>query len=390
MTDHTDVEAPVFASEYSSNLPAVLKHLNISLAFTSYQAQSLMLVRTDGDSLDINVKQFARPMGLATDASGFTLGVFTQAIRFQREDGLLAQIHQPLPRIEDDPTAPRLDRAQDGSDQHTDERLLAAVDPRVDACFISRSSHYTGMINIHDIDWGDGGLWAVNSSFSCLCTLSPNYSFVPRWKPPFISDLQPEDRCHLNGMTLRDGKPAYVTTFSTADQARQWRTGDHGCGTLIDVARNEIVVDGLSMPHSPRWYRGRVYYCNSGLGQLCCYDPTTGVNQVLAELPGFTRGMDFYGPLLIVGLSTIRASAASQASPLAERCPETLCGLWILNLDDLSEVGHIRFTGDVAQIYDVAVLTGCCFPEVLEPDHPRLRNHFCFPPLTGRESVYGQ
>jgi len=382
-----------FGCDYSSNLPAVLKHLDISLAFTSYQAQRLMLVRSDGESLDINFKHFPRPMGLSADANGITLGVFSQVIRFQREDALLDKIKQPLGRIEDDVTAKKVqDEGESLAQLMTDEQrelheqyeavLHEPVDERVDACFITRSSHYTGMINIHDIDWGSDGLWAVNSSFSCLCTLSPDYSFVPRWKPHFISRLVPEDRCHLNGMALKDGVPAFVTTFSTADERGHWRSGgvSEG-GTLMDVQRNEILVDGLFMPHSPRWYNGKVYYCNSGFGQLCCYDPATGENSVLLELQGFTRGIDFYGPILVLGLSQVRQSQVSTPAPLAQKYDETLSGLWFINLEDHSEIGHIRFTGNVEQIYDVAVLEGCCFPEIIEPSHPRMRNHFCYPPL---------
>ena len=102
---------------------------------------------------------------------------------------------------------------------------------------------------------------------------------------------------------------------------------------------------------------------------------------MLAEVPGFTRGMDFHGPILVMGLSRVRQTDVSRPAPLAQKYDETLSGLWFFNLDDLSEIGQIRFTGNVEQIYDVAVLTGCCFPEIIEPSHPRMRNHFCHPPM---------
>lgn len=398
-----------YRAHYTANLPALLKHLNIALAFTSYQAGRLMLVRSDGQQLDVNYKSFMRPMGLTVTKDSLTLGIFTQVVKFQREDGLLSQIKQPLPPIETDITAPRIKPKESAEpaaveaasvddaelteqqreliaqeQQRWDEyqqTLMAPVDERVDSCFIARSAHYTGMINIHDIDWGTEGLWAVNSSFSCLCTLSPDASFIPRWKPHFISKLVPEDRCHLNGMTLKDGKPAYVTTFSTYDEAGVWRKGNKFDGTLMGVEHNEILLRGLSMPHSPRYYRDKVYYCNSGEGQLCRFDPVTGQNEILAEVPGFTRGMDFYGPLLFVGLSKVRQSDVSSPAPLAQKHPETFSGIWVFNLDNLQTVATLKFTGNVDQIYDVAVLPGCHFPELIEPSHPRMRNHFCFPPL---------
>lgn len=396
-----------YSAQYSSNLPALLKHLNIALAFTSYQAGRLMLVRSDGEQLDVNYKSFPRPMGLTVTQNSLTVGIFAQVVKFQREDALLDKIKQPLQPIDQDITAPRIkakiaetevkaeaaadhsqpeltpeQQAQLKRQQEYEQQLMAPVDERTDACFITRSAHYTGMINIHDIDWGTEGLWAVNSSFSCLCTLSPDASFVPRWKPHFISELAPEDRCHLNGMTLKDGKPAYVTTFSTFNEPGMWRKGNKFDGTLMDVEKNEILLRGLAMPHSPRYYRDKVYYCNSGEGQLCRFDPATGQNEVLAEVPGFTRGMDFYGSLLFVGLSKVRQSDVTSPAPLATRHEETFSGIWVFNLDTLQTVATLKFTGNVDQIYDVAVLPGCSFPELIEPSHPRMRNHFCFPPLT--------
>lgn len=427
-----------FECEYTDNLPSILKKLNISLAFTSYQAGRLMLVRSDGETLDVNFKSFPRPMGLAATEEGLTLGIFTQIINFQREDGLLDMLKQPLQNIEDDITAPRIKPKENDADKHVaneknstieprdefikeesnaevvpeltpeqlarrkeqqkkmkeyQEKLNAPVDERVDACFITRSAHYSGMINIHDIDWGHEGLWAVNSSFSCLCTLEPDYSFVPRWKPHFISELVAEDRCHLNGMTLKDGKPAYVTTFSKLDKAGMWRSGDKFDGTLMDVETNQILVDGLAMPHSPRWYNNQVYFCNSGHGLVCAYHPQTQQTETLAEVPGFTRGMDFYGPIMFVGLSKVREADVTKPAPLSEKYDETYSGIWLFDLDAKSkanhidepeymkEIGHIKFTGNVDQIYDVAVIPNSSFPELIEPTHPRMRNHFCHPEL---------
>lgn len=406
-----------FNCEYSDNLPKILKELNISLAFTSYQAGRLMLIRSDGETLDVNFKSFPRPMGLSVTEEGLTLGIFTQIINFQLENGLLDKLKQPLQRIEDDITAPRIkpketdaievnpeaDNTAKVADLSIEQiaaqkqqqqnfldyqaKLNAPVDERVDACYITRSAHYSGMINIHDIDWGDEGLWAVNSSFSCLCTIEPDASFVPRWKPYFISELVSEDRCHLNGMALKDGKPAYVTTFSTYDKAGMWRQGEKFNGTLMDVEANSILIDGLAMPHSPRWHNDQVYFCNSGHGLVCSYHPETKQTHTLAEVPGFTRGMDFYGPIMFVGLSKVREADVSKPAPLALKYDETHSGLWLFNTDEkndnghMKEIGFIKFTGNVDQIYDVAVIPNCSFPELIEPSHPRMRNHFCHPEL---------
>ena len=104
--------------------------------------------------------------------------------------------------------------------------VAARLDPpgRHDACFLPRSSHVTGNIQIHEMAWGAGGeLWVVNTRFSCLCTLDRSASFAPRWRPPFVSALEPTDRCHLNGLGMVDGRPRYVTALGETDEPAGWR-----------------------------------------------------------------------------------------------------------------------------------------------------------------------
>src|SRR5947207_9982868 len=146
--------------------------------------------------------------------------------------------------------------------------------------------------------------------FSCLCTLDPDYSFVPRWQPPFISALAAEDRCHLNGLAMVDGRPRYVTALGESDTARGWRANKPRGGCLIDVDSGAVLSRGLSMPHSPRWHDGRLWVLESGTGQLLLIDGATGRRQRIAEVPGFGRGLAMAGPYAFIGLSKIRKTSA--------------------------------------------------------------------------------
>ena len=82
----------------------------------------------------------------------------------------------------------------------------------------------------------------VNTLFSCLATLSETHSFAPLWQPPFVSRLAAEDRCHLNGLAMRDGEPRYVTAVAATDVADGWREQRRDGGVVIDVATGEIVL----------------------------------------------------------------------------------------------------------------------------------------------------
>lgn len=320
---------------YTENLPQLLSALKISILGTSFQADKLFVVRSTGSSVDVNFKTFERPMGLAVGTQQITIGCQNQVIRFIRNDAVL--------------------------DKCDDE-----FKPFRDACFLPSLVHYTGMINIHDVAYGNDGLWVTNSNFSCLATLETGYSFVPRWKPYFISKLAPEDKCHLNGMAMLDGHPAYVSCFRKADYEGAWRQNSNG-GIIMDVEKNEVLVDGLIMPHSPRCYQNTLYFCESGKGIVWRYDLASGDMTKLITLPGYTRGMDFWGPFMFVGTSLARFSDISNPPPIYEDLSTTVCGVWVINIETAEIVGSIKFSSGIEQLYDVAVLGGVCFPEVVEP-----------------------
>ena len=210
-------------SVHTSNLPAILEQLGISLVISTYQAGKVIIVRNDAGKLNTHFRTFSKPMGIAVDNSRLTIGG-TNTVWYYRNMPAVAQ---------------KLDPAG-----------------TYDACFLPRRIHVTGDIDIHELAWSqDNELWVVNTRFCCLCTLDHDHSFYPRWRPPFVSAYAPEDRCHLNGLSLVNGKPKYVTTLGETDTAGGWRANKANGGLLMDVDTSEILLRGLSMPHSPRWYR---------------------------------------------------------------------------------------------------------------------------------------
>jgi uncharacterized protein (TIGR03032 family) len=234
------VAAPVpaaveFHYAQTESFVALLRQLGASLLVSTYQANKLLVVRAAGAGLSTLVRTFERPMGLAVDGGCLAMGT-------QDQVWVLRNAPDIAPRVE--PVG-----------QH-------------DACFLPRSCHVTGDIGIHELAWVGAELWVVNTRFSCLCTLGPDYSFVPRWRPPYVSALAAEDRCHLNGLAVVDGRPQYVTALGETDTAGGWRANKSHGGCLIDVPSGAIVARGLSMPHSPRWHDGRLWLLESGTGRL--------------------------------------------------------------------------------------------------------------------------
>jgi uncharacterized protein (TIGR03032 family) len=344
---------PPLRSVHTSNFSAILQELGISVLVTTYQAGKLVMLRPDGERLNTHFRSFSKPMGLAVDGDRLAVGTSVEIWEYHN--------------------APAVARRLEPAGSH-------------DACFLPRSSVCTGDVQIHEMAWAttadhspltthhspDPELWFVNTRFSCLCTRSPIHSFAPRWRPPFISALAPEDRCHLNGLCLAEGRPAFVTALGTTDTPGGWRANKKSGGVVMEVESGEVITRGLSMPHSPRWHDGRLWVLESGSGGFGCVDPVTGKYEALTVLPGFTRGLDFCGPLAFIGLSQVRESAVFSGisiaeRPLAERC----CGVWVVNVETGQTVAFVKFEDAVQEIFAVQVLPGVRHPDVIN-DQPRL------------------
>ncbi|MCK9488291.1 MAG: TIGR03032 family protein [Xanthomonadales bacterium] len=323
----------VLASVHTSNFPDLLKQLRGCLVVSTYQAGKLVLLRPQDGAINTHFRSFHRPMGMACDGQRLALGTISQILEFRN-----------MPAV-----AGRLDE----SGQH-------------DAVFMLRRVHVTGGIDIHEMAFdGDGELWFINTAFSCLCTLDHVSSFVPRWRPSFVSHLSPQDRCHLNGLGMRDGKPRYVTALGETNGDRGWRVNKRDGGLLIDIQDNRIICRGLSMPHSPRWYDGRLWLLESGRGALVTIDPDTGERTDVARVPGFARGLDFLGPVAFIGLSQLRETNAFTDIPITEDNAERQSGVWAVHIDSGQTIGLLKFTGGVREIFAVQALAGLMMPEVI-------------------------
>jgi uncharacterized protein (TIGR03032 family) len=357
------VEAPEpLRAVHTTNFPALLRQLGASLLVTTYQAGKLVMVRDEGDHLNTHFRAFQAPMGMALAGDRLAVGTTIQVWEFVDVPAATAKLDPPA---------------------------------RHDACFLPRSSHVTGNIQIHEMAWGkrtplatgvrgDGGegeLWVVNTRFSCLCTLDGSASFAPRWRPPFVRALEPTDRCHLNGLGMVDGRPRYVTALGETDEPAGWRANKAKGGIVMDVASGEVITRGLSMPHSPRWYAGRLWVCESGAGTLGFIDPQTRKYVPIAEVPGFTRGLDFAGNLAFVGLSQVRESAVFSGIPITERLAEgeRTCGVCAIDLATGQVVALLRFETAVQEVFAVTVLPGKRYPDLINDDEKLLENSFVVP-----------
>ena len=311
--------------ENSRNLPRILKHIGHSLLISTYQAGKLICAGVQSDAISLSFHHFDKAMGVAVNANEIAIGTQRQVWNLR--------------------SAPDIARRLEPAGTH-------------DACFVARHSHYTNDIHVHEMAWCGSTLWLANTRFSCLCTLDSRYSFVPQWRPLFVSALASEDRCHLNGLAVAGGKPAYVTAFAQTDTPQGWRPTKLSSGCMIEVGTGRVVTSGLCMPHSPRVHGGKLYVLDSGRGQIKSVDATTGAQTVIATLPGYTRGMSIVGTLAFVGLSKIRESAVFGGVPIAAQDKPLMCGVAVVDLDTGVIGSMLEFKDGVDEVFDVQLVAG--------------------------------
>ena len=321
-----------FRYVHSTNFPGLLEALGGSLVVSTYQAGKLVLFRARERRVSMLLRTFDKAMGLAVDPGRLAVGTTYQIWTLKNSPQVAAKM-QPAGHY--------------------------------DGCFLPRTSHVTGNIDCHEIAWAGQDLWVVNTLFSCLCTLDPNYSFVPRWKPKFVTELARHDRCHLNGVAVAEGRPKFVTVFGESNEPEGWRPNKVEGGCVIEVESGETVARGLSMPHSPRMHDGRLWVLDSGRGRLATVDPQNGQIETVAELPGYTRGLTFAGRFAFVGLSKIRETAVFGGVPIAERSEERKCGVSVVDTESGQVVAFIEFDNGVEEIFDVQILPQVRFPAVV-------------------------
>jgi len=332
-TTRTDKVIEVSASQ---DFAAWLIQAHGSMAITTYQAGKVVLVGWNGRQVSVLPRHFVKPMGLTVSGS-------RMALACREEIWILANAPFLAPHY------PEVDAN------------------RYDALYLPRAVYTTGELNVHDLAWGTEGLWFINTRYCCLSLLSDEFSFVPKWKPPFITQLAPEDRCHLNGVAMKDGKPKYVTMLGDTDTAGGWRLNKATGGMLMELDSSEVVMRGLCMPHSPRYHDGKWWLLNSGAGELWQIDPERGDHTVVCALPGYLRGLCFVGSTYaLVGISLIREKHLWAGLPVQKRFEHRLlCGVAVVDLRDGRHVATLQFTAGAEELYDVQFLPGMLRPSIL-------------------------
>lgn len=339
-----------FSCTYTPQLSELLFKLKCSIVISTYQANKVVFISAvDENRITQLPRDFVKPMGFEIDGNKMLLATKEEVIYFENSRDLAK--HYPNKK------------------------------DTYDSLFLPRTTFYTGQVDMHDVAMGTEGIWAINTSFSCLCQVTGNFNFIPKWQPSFINELVSEDRCHLNGLVMINGKPKYVTALGTTNKPQGWRDSIVDGGVLIDVETNEIILDKLPMPHSPMMHNGELYMLLSASGELVKVDIKGKKYEVLKKLDGFCRGMDVCGDYMFVAMSKLRKNSSTFAKlPFAKNAD--VASIKVIHLPTKALVGELIYQASVDEIYSLKILTNSTRANILNTTAPMHKYSLSIPGQT--------
>lgn len=322
---------------YSDSLPKVLHENNVCIAISTYQAGKLIFIgsKNNKDLFQVPIS-FKKPMGITFVENKIAVATLNTIEIFSNSKAL----SKTYPNNPD----------------------------TYDSLFMPRATYYSGETDVHDINFGDNLLWGVNTKFSCLSTYDINFSFTPRWKPPFITELLPQDRCHLNGMAMQNGKPAFVTALSKTNYKDGWREDITNSGILMEVPSGKIILENLPMPHSPRIINNELYLLFSATGEIAKVDLKTSKVKIIYKFKGFIRGLAHINDILIIGVSKIRKTSKTFSKLPVNEFSEN-AGFFIYDLNKDEIVAELKYLNTVEEIYDVQAIHDIGYPGMITSDN---------------------
>lgn len=336
INEATTTSLAPFSCRYTPQIPELLLQLGCTIVISTYQAGKLIFLSPKDENALVQLpRTFEKVMGITenTEKNKLALAYKDEVVIFTNSPEL-AKYYPKSPH-------------------------------KYDALYMPRVTYHTGPLDIHDLSFGQNGeLFAVNTLFSCLIRIDDNYNFTPFWTPPFIDKLVSEDRCHLNGMAMKEGKPKYVTAFNQGNSLQSWRENITKTGVVMDVETNETIIGNLAMPHSPRIFNNKLYVLLSATGELIHIDPENGNYEVVVKLEGFVRGMSLYKDYLFIGLSKLRKNSSTFGKlDFSKKANQS--GVVVVHLPTGSIAGKISYLTSLDEIYDIHILPGKIRPNIL-------------------------
>ena len=240
-----------------------------------------------------------------------------------------------------------------------------------DACYVPREVFITGELDVHDIgQLADGRIVFVNTLYNCLATPSARHSFTPIWKPPFISKIVKEDRCHLNGLAMAGRRAALrhrgeqVRHHRRLARPARRRRHRHRRGDGRD--RDRRAVDAAFAAALSRQAVGaQLRHRRARLDRARRLGRRLPSSTCSPSAPASCAGSPFTASMPSSACPSPATSASKgwrSTRKLAAADSEPWCGVQVIDLDTGACAHWFRIDGPVAELYDVGVVPGAVRP----------------------------
>lgn len=193
-------------------------------------------------------------------------------------------------------------------------------------------------LDLHDILRAADGMYAVFTETNEVVRLDAACLIQERWR---FGD-EP-DSAHVNCLAWHDGR-LIASMFGDFATHRGYKGQSRKAGRVVDVRSGEVLIDGLSQPHSLVSVGEQLWLCSSEDCELRVYDRAFQLERSVA-LPGYTRGLAVGERGVYVGISRSRNLATDEAGGFASAVVS------VLDRQTLALVGHVPLPWN--EIYDI-------------------------------------
>lgn len=196
------------------------------------------------------------------------------------------------------------------------------------------------VLDLHDVAWHDGQAYVVATGRNAVLRLDAGLRESRRWA------LRGErDSAHLNSICFHGGR-LLASRFGRFDTHRGYKGATAGAGEVYDVETGEVLVAGLSQPHSLASLDGALWLCDSEARRVVAWHGPDQPLQAVA-LDGYARGLAFGRERIYVGLSRSR----NAPDPALARAR-----IVVLDRATFAVLGTVELPAD--EVYDIVVVDG--------------------------------
>jgi GT2 family glycosyltransferase len=193
-------------------------------------------------------------------------------------------------------------------------------------------------LDLHDVLVDATGTYVVFTETNQVAHLDDAFRIQERW-----SFGEEPDCSHVNCIVMHNGR-LIASMFGPFTVHRGYKGVTRRAGRVVDVRSGEILIEGLSQPHSLVVVEDQLWLCSSEDRAVHIYDRNYRLERQLL-LPGYTRGLAVGRHAVYVGISRSRNLKSGEVGEFASAV------VAVLDRQLLQVTGYVPIPWN--EIYDI-------------------------------------